>query len=316
MFEKFVRALPGSETPKGTPRYWQEALLHRFGKECGVSCPSSLRQITKIFEADIKRLSKVANDTPQPPRETTMDIATVRPQSKCIAKPCRHMFVVKVFENDEERFGAIQEAIANDDYNIVCAMSAGPHLLDSYTTRFEQLAQRGELPEHLRHAEIRCLINRTTKEAFSNLMFATIWSNLCSEIHVFASMPYIILTQPNPGSSLFRLPPQGLSYFHIEIRVGEFVKAGKPLELCDMQTRHDRKVALFQLDLSPNYKLNYTDQLIRGVSGVSGDLYYFVCLDDYRLTDKERETLRSATSAAEQARILVEEIGPSLSVGH
>ena len=143
MFEKFIRALAkASAVPNGRLLYWQEALLHRFGKECDISCPSSLRRIIKIFEADIKRISKVANDTQQLASETTMDIATVRPKANVSRKPCRDMFVVKIFENNEERFGAIKETIANDDYNIVCAMSAGPYLLDSYATRFEQLVLR------------------------------------------------------------------------------------------------------------------------------------------------------------------------------
>lgn len=72
-FEKFIRALKDSAAPKGRLMYWQEELLSRFGKERGISCPGSLSQMTKVFEADINEMSKVTNDAtqlPQPARKT------------------------------------------------------------------------------------------------------------------------------------------------------------------------------------------------------------------------------------------------------
>lgn len=141
-------------------------------------------------------------------------------------------------------------------------------------------------------------------QAYKDREFAVHWDRIRQEIHGFPSMPYIILTQPCPGSNLFEPSPFGIDHYWLELRRMQFERDQKPFHLLTQKNKGERKVGLFELDVSPLFHLNYTARLIQDVNGVTGDFYYFVCLDDYRLTDKNKKALICATSSEDKARIL------------
>lgn len=224
------------------------------------------------------------------------------------------MVSAKVFATHEERFLEIVKLINSEDYNTICLISVSPFVLNLYAKRFEELIEERKLPAHLQYAEIRCLIDRKNVEAYNDRMFALYWDRVRQEIHGFPFMPYIILTQPCPGSNLFEPSPLGVDLFLLEVRRRKFETLQKPSYLLNTEIKVERKIALFELDVTSIRIIDSVTQLIESANRVRGDFYWFVCLDDYRLIDRRKKALMTAASSEDIARILYE-IGREIARG-